>query len=551
MAGPYFKPKSHFHEGGLVAFLMPQTIESLGHKARRPTSGSRPLTLGDRLCTAFELARRLNRHDPRAARTFLRRTYPDAGWVSLGVRFAGWLWRQCWTDIPRTWREISFEKPVSNTPLWLAEGNPFASYPWIRNPGARLPEHADVVVIGAGFTGGSLAYHWAKSGTAESMVVLEMGDPASGASGRNAGEVVMGRYFALVFSTVRRHLPHLRPDLSPPSIDRLARQFAAAYCKAAYHNADLVEKTIRQEGFDCDYVREGWVQERSAQEQTALDETVRMGLENGFGDWDKLSAEEASRKTGAHLELPANYSRRAARFHPAKWVWSLFDRALASNAVQLFTRTKVLTIVDQDDEYRVMTDRGTIRARHVVNATEAYTANLLERFRGVVEARQSQAAYGLDEGRSVKPNVPFSGSTFFCLRHRNGILFGSDETPIPNAVVGRNMPSRFITAFVAAQLRMKFGPFPLRVTNEWAGSVGFTPDEYPLVGLIDGKRHYLVAGMSGSGTAVSFNAGRCLCGRILGQTHDDDYPPEYFAPSRLLDPASHVWPELQPQQGTA
>ena len=165
----------------------------------------------------------------------------------------------------------------------------------------------------------------------------------------------MGRYFALVFSTVRRHLPRLRPDLSPTSMDRMARQFAAVYCKAAYHNADLIEKTIREESFDCDYVREGWVQERSAQEQAALEDTVRMGVENGFSDWDKLSAEEASRKTGAHLELPANYSRRAARFHPAKWVWSLFERALASNSVQLFTRTKVLNIVDEGEQYRVTT----------------------------------------------------------------------------------------------------------------------------------------------------------------------------------------------------
>ena len=546
MAGTYFQPESGFHEGDLVALLMPQAIEKIGRKASQPIPYREPLKLVERLRTAFELARHMNGHDPRAARTFLRRTYPEIGWLFRAQRFAGWLWRQCLTEIPRSWREISFDEPVSNTPLWLADGNPFTAYPWNRHPSARLPEQVDVVVIGAGFTGASMAYHWAKSGTTQSMVVLDMGDPASGASGRNAGEVVMGRYFALVFSTVRRHLPRLRPDLSPPSMDRLARQFAAVYCKAAYHNADLIEKTLREEGFDCDYVREGWVQERSGEEQTALEDTVRLGIESGFSDWGKLSAEEASRKTGAHLELPANYSRRAARFHPAKWVWGLVERALASNAVQLFTQTKVLSIVDEGDHYRVITQRGTIRATHLVNATEAYTANLLKRFRGVVEARQSQAAYGLDEGRSVKPNVPFSGSTFFCVRHRDGILFGSDETPIPDSGIGRNVPSRFITAFVAAQLQAKFAPFPLRVTNEWAGSVGFTPDEYPLVGLIDGKRHHLVAGMSGSGTAVSFNAGRCLCERILGRAHDDDYPPEYFAPSRLLDPTSHVWPEFPP-----
>lgn len=500
---------------------------------------------GERVRVIAKLARSFQRHDLRAGLTFLRRMYPGQGWLSRGVHFSRWIFEQCWSSIPRGMRGASFESPVSTTPMWLADGNPLAGHPWTTDANAALPERADAVVIGAGFTGASLAYHWAKSGTTNSMVVLDMGDPASGASGRNGGEVVMGRYFAMVFRTVRKHLPRARPSLSSPALDQLARQFAAVYCKAAYKNADLIERTIREEKFDCDYAREGWVQERDAVEQAALEETVRVGRENGFDDWEKLPPEEASRKTGARIELPANYSRGAARFHPAKWVWSLFGRALEPGTVQLFTRTKVLTIADEGEVYRVTTERGSILARHVVNATEAYTSNLQTRFRGIVNPRQTQAAYGVDEGRSVKPNVSLSASTFFCTRHRNGILFGSDETPIPGREVGRERPSRFITMFVMARLRASFGAFPLRVTHEWAGSAGFTPDEYPVVGLIDGKRQYIIAGMSGSGTAVSFNAGRCLCARMLGHADTDDYPPEYFSPERLLDPANHIWPEVE------
>src|SRR6185503_2197336 len=103
--------------------------------------------------------------------------------------------------------------PVSKTPVWLAEGNPLANHPWSLNPGAQLPPRAAVVVIGAGFTGGSLAYHGAKHRGRDLLVVLEMDDPATGASGRNGGEVVMGRYFAMVYKSVLNHLPRLRPDL--------------------------------------------------------------------------------------------------------------------------------------------------------------------------------------------------------------------------------------------------------------------------------------------------------------------------------------------------
>ena len=38
------------------------------------------------------------------------------------------------------------------------------------------------------------------------MVVVEMGDAASGSSGRNEGLVVMGRYYHNVFTTVLKHL---------------------------------------------------------------------------------------------------------------------------------------------------------------------------------------------------------------------------------------------------------------------------------------------------------------------------------------------------------
>jgi len=48
---------------------------------------------------------------------------------------------------------------------------------------------------------------------------------------------------------------------------------------------------------------------------------------------------------------------------------------------------------------------------------------------------------------------------------------------------------------------------------------------------VDDKRLFILGGMAGSGTAVSFNGGRCLVNRILGDTTEpDDYPESYFGP---------------------
>ena len=55
--------------------------------------------------------------------------------------------------------------------------------------------------------------------------------------------------------------------------------------------------------------------------------------------------------------------------------------------------------------------------------------------------------------------------------------------------------------------------------------------------------------MCGSGSNISFNAARCVVNRIL-DLHDepDDYPSEYFGPTRLTSPESHTWPILPEEE---
>ena len=85
----------------------------------------------------------------------------------------------------------------------------------------------------------------------------------------------------------------------------------------------------------------------------------------------------------------------------------------------------------------------------------------------------------------------------------------------------------------------------MHVTREWSCTAGSTDDEFPIVGLLDGRRQYIIAGMCGSGSGVHFNAARHVVQRILGLDGPDDYPSEYFAPSRVLDPEHHPWPEIE------
>ena len=71
--------------------------------------------------------------------------------------------------------------PVDDQPFWHRTQRPFADY----RSTEELPSWADVVIIGAGLTGAAAAYHLKDARL--NVVIIEKGDPAGEASGRNGG----------------------------------------------------------------------------------------------------------------------------------------------------------------------------------------------------------------------------------------------------------------------------------------------------------------------------------------------------------------------------
>ena len=518
-------------------------IEQLTVKSDARTSVS-PLR---RLSVALGLLANLRRHDWRAAASFIRRMYPDTAWPVAISRFVVWALRRMLMQIPEALVHIKCHEPISSTPVWLASPNPFANYPWQQDSSVTLPHEVEVVAIGAGFTGGALAYHWSKKAPSDKvMAVLEMDVPAYGASGRNSGVSNMGRHLQMLQNSIRNSLCSVRKDLTDADREKLSLQFAVAYVKGSYRNADLVEQTVREEAFDCNYKREGKIESIAPGHYDQLKQAVKIGEETGYDDWKMLTPQTVKQKAGANTDSECMSSLKSASFHPAKWVWSLFQVALKQDQVKLYTQTKVEKVEDAGDIYLVHTSRGTIRARHVVNATEAYTPLLHEQFENVIVPMQTQAAFVEKSPPDMKADAIFSTGQAFLHQVEQGVLIGTDLTRIPKHRIRHGQPSRFITLHCLVEIGRFFKMPKSKVSREWAGPVGYTRDEFPIVGLIDGKRQFIIGGMCGSGSAVAFNGSRCICNRILGiETEPDDYPSAYFAPSRVLDPEGHQWPEVE------
>ena len=140
--------------------------------------------------------------------------------------------------------------------LWAATARPPP-----RTPALVGRLRADVVVVGAGFTGLSAALHLAKAGAR--VVVLEAMEPGWGASGRNGGQVIPG---------LRAEQRVVRKRLGTDVADRLI-EFAGTSARFLF---DLVD----EHGLRCEAENCGWIQ--AAQARGALG-NLEARAEEGMG----------------------------------------------------------------------------------------------------------------------------------------------------------------------------------------------------------------------------------------------------------------------------
>lgn len=123
----------------------------------------------------------------------------------------------------------------------------------------QIPEHCDIVIIGAGYAGVSTAYHLTKdpSVASKSITILEARSACSGATGRNGG--------------------HLRPDLYghiPTYIDRAGPEAGAEIAEFEIAHVHAIKKVIEEEGIDCDFTLtrsiDVWCNEEAAKKAKAV-----------------------------------------------------------------------------------------------------------------------------------------------------------------------------------------------------------------------------------------------------------------------------------------
>jgi glycine/D-amino acid oxidase-like deaminating enzyme len=437
--------------------------------------------------------------------------------------------------------EHRIQLPADDEPFWFRCDRPLVDY----QSSQQLPESADVVVIGAGLTGASSAYHLAQSARQHRIVVLDQGDPAGEASGRNGGnfqlipENSVGVYEGLAKERLD-FLTRLYRTLPLEVLRAESERQASLVLGIALRNRDLVKSIILRDGIDCDYAPRGWLHLTSTeQEEQGICDEVMLAARHG----QKVELWSRAR-IRAELDLHHDYLARFipgdGTYHPFKYTCGLLRGALHAG-VQLYTRTKVHRIESNGpNRHRLTTSRGTIQTRRVIVATNAFTSRLLPQLHRI-RAFQSQimvTEHAPDRlrGRVVTCNRGpiFMNQPRGYVQHGRAPLLvgGGSDRPMRNPSSRRRSPRIHHDLL---QLRDQFFP-ELRgcpPSAEWVGAMGFTPDELPAIGFLR-LGVIIAAGFNGYGGSYTTAAGYAAAEMALTDATPEWVPADVFSPRRLL-----------------
>ncbi|GAA1874768.1 FAD-binding oxidoreductase [Pseudonocardia ailaonensis] len=378
----------------------------------------------------------------------------------------------------------------------------------VRRPGLQGDLSCDVVVVGGGFTGLWTAYYLRRAQPDLRVVVLEREIAGFGPSGRNGGWVSTG----------------MAGPAKAFGVEGAARRRAE---RLTYRTVDEMAAVVEREGIDCAFRKEGQLSLATTEPQrrrlTAQVEAARgIGLTS-----DDLRLLQPDELDGLlHLPEPAvgSFTPHGARVDPGRLVRGLAD-ACERLGVQILEGTEAREIAPG----RVRCLAGTVRADHVLVATESYTVQ-----------QQGQGRRFLPLYSLMVATEPLPEEVWKEIGWRDGLLvrdtrhlfFYAQRTADGRiAMGGRGAPYRFGSPIAddsernddvrARLVRALHRHFPAAadaaVTHHWGGPLAVPRDwamsvrHDPVTGL------GWAGGYSGHGVVASNISGRTLADMVLGQ----------------------------------
>ena len=371
---------------------------------------------------------------------------------------------------------------------------------WLARPSSTNVEEADVVVVGGGIVGLSTAYWLGKAG--RRVLLLEAGTLAGRASGRNAGFLLTGSAEPYT-------------DLVASAGERTARRF----WEVSSENRELLRSEILDPGrVDCEFLPEGsWIAALpGTTQEAALRTSAERLLALGF-DLEWREAGEMRRASGSELLAGGLFQPRDGGLDPV-----CLCRGIARlSGADVRTGFAVRAIEPAGERVRLISDAGQIVARQAVLAVNAYSAGLVPSLASAVRPVRGQmlatapgprdlsGVWYVNEGyeylRQLGDGTLVVGGCRWAAREAE---VGTEETPTGTV---QGALERFLAEYFP-----RFAGRPIR--HRWAGTMAFTADGLPCMGVVPGVPAALyAAGMNGHGMSLGFATGRYLARQACGE----------------------------------
>lgn len=387
---------------------------------------------------------------------------------------------------------------------------------------------ADVVIVGGGYTGLSAALHLTEAG--QTAVVLEAVEIGFGGAGRNVGLINGGMW--------------VMPDDIPGVLGPVHGERALDLLGGA---PLLVREIVERHEIACEIEKNGTL-------HLAVGTDGLKELQERYRQWTArgapvqlLSAEETTRRVGSAAYAGSLFDPRAGTIQPLAYARGLAHAAIRTGT-KIFTGSAVIATERKGGGWKVSTAHGSVSARWVVVATDAYSTGPWEH----VRTEQVHLPYFNFATVPLSDNVRKS-----ILPGREGcwdtkeVLSSFRMDRAGRLVIGsigalRNTGLAVHKNWARRSLRKLFPQLgDIAFESEWYGKIGMTDDAVPRFHKF-AENVIGFSGYNGRGIAPGTVFGKTIAHHILGDISETELPLPLTEPK---DPSFRAAKELYYEAG--